>query len=573
MADAAAVASILGIASFGIQLTQTLYTFGCNVSSAREESNYIARHVDLYSNVLDILTDRLEDEEPILSSAAFDLIDELQYQSQDLFLKIEQSLPSPKNGKDDISFLKKVKWNVTKSRVALLVGELDYLRSTVHLLVTIIFTGRKIRSRSKRKAKSDKEGTADLDKELSNQGIKAQNALLAQQEAQDKLPELETEATRQENLDGNSAIQAYTQRPNTRTDLIRANATALDNLQLLLTVYTDPAERQRLVLHHSTYVLHQLLQQWTTVDLSRPNGPFDDGHALPGDQQQPRSGTSPSLNNNVKSTQNDLRPKNDAARPMTTPMPPLPNKQRPQKTGHYRRSNTMSELDERLFSRSNSMGKKDAERQKKAPFDTSGRPPEGTKISSTVDSKKSSDRTFPRSTSKRSQPAQPPAGEALPSGWTKARDKTSGRLYYYDSKTLKSQWERPAETGSADARVSGTEDGNKKSSGRQTQEKSTSLNSADRNTQSPGRSREEVPVPKCDHCYGSGNVRYKAKKCRSCSGVGTLDGNPHNGISCPDCFGEGFISPQTYECWDCRGTGRNLLPTESNRPRIGWVRT
>ena len=147
MAEAAAVATIFGIASFGIQLTQTLYNFGSNVSSAREDASYIARHVDLYSNVLDILTERIDGEEPILSDAAFDLIDELKYQSNELFNKIEQSLPSPKEGRDDISFLQKVKWNFTKSRVALLVGELDYLRSTVHLLVTIIFTGRKIRSR------------------------------------------------------------------------------------------------------------------------------------------------------------------------------------------------------------------------------------------------------------------------------------------------------------------------------------------------------------------------------------------------------------------------------------------
>ena len=147
MAEAAAVATIVGIASFGIQLTQVLYNFGSNVSSAREEASYIARHVDLYANVLDILTERINDEEPILSDAAFDFIDELKYQSNELFAKIEQSLPSPKDGRDDISFLQKVKWNFTRSRVALLVGELDRLQSTVHLLVTIIFTGRKIQSR------------------------------------------------------------------------------------------------------------------------------------------------------------------------------------------------------------------------------------------------------------------------------------------------------------------------------------------------------------------------------------------------------------------------------------------
>ena len=146
MAEAAAVASIVGIASFGIQLTQSLYNFGSNVSSAREETSYIARHVDLYANVLDILTERIDDEEPILTDAAFDLIEELQYQSKDLFTNIENLLPNPKEGKADISFLQKVKWNFTRSKVALLVGELDYLRSTVHLLVTIIFTGRKIRS-------------------------------------------------------------------------------------------------------------------------------------------------------------------------------------------------------------------------------------------------------------------------------------------------------------------------------------------------------------------------------------------------------------------------------------------
>lgn len=146
MAEAAAVASIVGIASFGIQLTQSLYRFGSNVASAREETAYIARHIDLYANVLDILTERIDDEEPILSDAAFDLIDELHYQSNKLFDRIKQTLPSPKNGKDDISFLQRVKWNFQKSKVALLVGELDYLRSIVHLLVTVIFTGRKIRS-------------------------------------------------------------------------------------------------------------------------------------------------------------------------------------------------------------------------------------------------------------------------------------------------------------------------------------------------------------------------------------------------------------------------------------------
>ncbi|EXJ76767.1 uncharacterized protein A1O5_01275 [Cladophialophora psammophila CBS 110553] len=121
MAETAAIASIVGIASFGIQLTGALYHFGSNVTSAREETSYIARHVDLYANVLDLLMERIEQDKP-------------------------EPLPPVKRPKDGVAFIQKLKWNFTKPKVALLVRELDHLRSIVHLLVTIIFTGSKIRS-------------------------------------------------------------------------------------------------------------------------------------------------------------------------------------------------------------------------------------------------------------------------------------------------------------------------------------------------------------------------------------------------------------------------------------------
>lgn len=53
---------------------------------------------------------------------------------------------------------------------------------------------------------------------------------------------------------------------------------------------------------------------------------------------------------------------NSIGQPMTTPMPP-PTAHQPQKT-HHRRSSTLSGLGERLFGRSNSVAKKDSERQK-----------------------------------------------------------------------------------------------------------------------------------------------------------------------------------------------------------------
>ncbi|KIW68591.1 hypothetical protein PV04_04529 [Phialophora macrospora] len=267
MAEAAAVASIVGIASFGIQLTKALYEFGCNVSSARDEANYIARHVDLYANVLDVLTERIDDDEPILSDAAFDLIDELQCQSKQIFTKIEYLLPVPKEGKDDISFLQKVKWNFTKSRVALLVGELDYLRSTVQLLVTIIFTGKKLRSH-RRRVKSDKNGSSAHDSDLRRQQIKAQNALLAQNEAQERLLVLEEQVAQQERTLGIDTGKSCAEPSPVQMDIVSTTATTLADLTRSLAVYTDPAERQQIFLRHSGQVLQQLLQQWTNIGFS-----------------------------------------------------------------------------------------------------------------------------------------------------------------------------------------------------------------------------------------------------------------------------------------------------------------
>ena len=143
MADIAA--SIIGISSFGINLTLTLYEFGANTASAKQQTDYIAKHVKLYSTVLELLAERLEDDAPIISDAAMDLVEELYEQSEELFHGIRKLLP-PKDHNDDLSFLQKIMWNFKKSKVDLLVGELDYLKSTVELLVTVIFAGRKARS-------------------------------------------------------------------------------------------------------------------------------------------------------------------------------------------------------------------------------------------------------------------------------------------------------------------------------------------------------------------------------------------------------------------------------------------
>lgn len=137
-------ASIIGIASFGIKITRTLYQFGADFSGAREETSYIARHVDLYSSALEVLSDRIKQKEAILSRKAYDLVKELTAQSHQLFNKIRDLIP--RRGRDDPTFWEKVKWNFRKPKANLLVAELEHLKSTVLLLVSVMFAGKKIRS-------------------------------------------------------------------------------------------------------------------------------------------------------------------------------------------------------------------------------------------------------------------------------------------------------------------------------------------------------------------------------------------------------------------------------------------
>jgi hypothetical protein len=135
MAEVGIVASLVGISSFGIKLTTTLYDFGSTVSSAREQTDYIARHITLYSDVLEILAERIDDDEPIHSRKALDLVYDIYDQSCDLFDKIRNLLP---DWTDKLSFIQKIKWNFRKTKVDLLVSEIEYMKSTVNLLVSVL---------------------------------------------------------------------------------------------------------------------------------------------------------------------------------------------------------------------------------------------------------------------------------------------------------------------------------------------------------------------------------------------------------------------------------------------------
>ncbi|KAK5059763.1 hypothetical protein LTR84_009646 [Exophiala bonariae] len=261
-------ASLIGIATFGIKLTTTLYEFGANAASAREQTDRIARHLRLYSEVLEVLVVRIDDGEPIHSAKALSLVDEIYDQSYDLFDDIKNLIPQ-KGVR--MSFMRKLAWNFKKSRVALVVSEIEYLKSTVTLLVTVLFAGRKIRS-SRRKTRSKKESKKDRE-EVDRECAKVKIAIVEQMNASAHKLDMQVKVEEEERNEPSLA------RDSQERALIRPGAGVLQHsLEIVkfresLGRTEDQGEERALVLNHSADLIANLLDQWTTLadDATNPS--------------------------------------------------------------------------------------------------------------------------------------------------------------------------------------------------------------------------------------------------------------------------------------------------------------
>ena len=266
---AEAIASIVGITHFGGELAHALYKLGVNIASARRQTNKIPERLTDYTTILDILEVILEGGEHCFSKKAEQTIKKHCDRSRDLFYEIEDLLPRQKHGwgKDELGWVDKVKWNFRKSRIALLVGELEYVKSDVVLLLMTQMLGQKIRSYRKGKRKSSKPQQEKEDDDVQRQTTKANNAILQHVNATETLSKLQEEADEESTHtnDRSSELALASQASSALTLVARQNE-VVANFQQAMAKVEDPSERQALVMKKSPTLLQDLLLQWTTID-------------------------------------------------------------------------------------------------------------------------------------------------------------------------------------------------------------------------------------------------------------------------------------------------------------------
>ncbi|ERF69418.1 hypothetical protein EPUS_05963 [Endocarpon pusillum Z07020] len=384
----------------------------------------------------------------------------------------------------------------------------------------------------KRKAESSKDNAPDLDNILRKEGLKAQNALLAHHDALEKLPELEKETERQENCSSDDISQASTQQPITRTDVICTSTSVLAQLQQSLAAYTDPTERQRVVLERFAHLLRLLLQQRTTVDLSAPPGAAEQQQAQSANQQQPTA------------TTDGPQHKNDAVPAESSPL----NHAEMHDSGYGSGTNPRTP--------------------------DMGRPARGLKPTATafpaeewIENPERVQNHASRSPlPDRSKPAKP-ADDALFLGWLKIDDGASGRFHYDDVQTQKAPWEVPSATicdvPTFDRKSTPIPQSTTESAGLNAEEISTRFfRSGGYGADKPNMSDTMVRDPNaCRACNERGGRHGKIMACKHCGGCAFVPRMGQHGpllpgslVLCPECNGHSDVIKQKFRCKVCKGT-------------------
>ena len=149
MAEVGLIASVIGIAGTGAKLSVTLYTLAETVNSADKSIKDVARDVSITSSVLGQLAAILEQDKQakISKDDALKTTDDAVRGCSEVFSEIDAMLKksvSNTNAGKTKAVLEKLKWAFIQPKMELLRSNLERLKSSLLLLLSVLAYARDI---------------------------------------------------------------------------------------------------------------------------------------------------------------------------------------------------------------------------------------------------------------------------------------------------------------------------------------------------------------------------------------------------------------------------------------------
>jgi hypothetical protein len=147
-----AASGILGVAEVGFSLASTLYKYASSVKSAEKELKAIAKDVELTSKVLKQTHEQIQKDQDakLCTNEAIDLTSDVLQGCRDAFQEVDdelnRSIKVDGGGQSTVSMTSRFKFPLKSNKMELLRANLDKLKTTLLLMLSVLAYGRKISS-------------------------------------------------------------------------------------------------------------------------------------------------------------------------------------------------------------------------------------------------------------------------------------------------------------------------------------------------------------------------------------------------------------------------------------------
>lgn len=293
MAEIGVVASIVGLAGAGIQVSFALFDLADRIGSAGEEVKLVATELSLFNSVLQEVASVIQDGDASqLTPAALSLVDGVTSRCREVVTEIDKivsSLTKDQNPFDlpKLEWISRVKWTFKRSKVQVQRQTLESCKSTLQLLLTTLRWSRRYSTHT----------TETTQREADQYQLVTQGLVLAVRSAVSQLRDLEDQAEHEKDTDDHPAqkdslrlshlfdgLSTRTRSPLPHpTPMIRRTSTWLDKLIFDEQSPVDPHPGERHYRFSSATTANDpfvLLQKWTEA---RPRRYFnvDEGEPKP----------------------------------------------------------------------------------------------------------------------------------------------------------------------------------------------------------------------------------------------------------------------------------------------------